>query len=556
MAEEPTLPTLPRFPAVSWNSGTQSFNNTRKRVRGDGYDVAAPAPFFSNSSDPAVFSSDDDPSLENYTQGRHRKKRYVGSWYQQQQLASSDSALGDEVRLPKPTGKRTFQRTADSGVWMGSDASTDLEDAAGLELPQPAPCRLPQLNVSRQPAAISENEEFARDLVYKALENGEEDVNLTSIGLEDLSNATITPLSEFACIPTVTEGVPFVQRDPSLKIYLAQNPLRRAPGALFNLEFLTVLSLRNTKITELSPSLGNLRNLKSLNVSLCRLRCLPGELLELMTYPSKLEDLLLDPNPFYQPDTDDNPIPDLDPELFEDSKDIILLHEQTLNNTAVLRTWLDKRDGLGDGVQDSLSDLTSTWRARIVARSPVQFMNSRGAIISKFHLPSAQSDLKVLETEDLTLPPSLPTSMAHSSTGEASRVPSLLELALKSCSQTSQLPLLPAYLPDDAPPHLSELLRRIVVQQQTNANLGDLPCSNCRRRTIMPVGQWVEWWYTARVSLATGQVGPMVEDSARKAVPYMKRACSLGCLPQPRKVGAHFPGTVRTCVTSIQADTE
>jgi hypothetical protein len=170
MADEPTLP---RFPF--WHSGSQSFN-TRKRVR-DGGNDSAQAQLFSNSSDPAMFSSDDDPNLENYMQGRHRKKRYVGSWFQQQP-ASGDSTFSEE-RLPKPKAKRTFKRAVDSGVWMGSDASTDLdlEDS----LPLPVASRLPQLSVpqARQPAAISEAEELAKDKIFDAIENGNEDIDLT-----------------------------------------------------------------------------------------------------------------------------------------------------------------------------------------------------------------------------------------------------------------------------------------------------------------------------------------------------------------------------------------
>jgi hypothetical protein len=179
MAEEPTLP---HFPSVSWNSETQTFNNTRKRARSR---VEAPAQLFSNSSDPAVFSSDDDPSLENYVQGtRHRKKRYVGSWYQQQSLASSDSALGEEIRAPqpRPKGKRTFERTVDSGVWMGSDDSTDLDfdDADVGQFLQPPPSRLPQLNVSRKSATtVSEAERAARTKITTAIEASNENIDLS-----------------------------------------------------------------------------------------------------------------------------------------------------------------------------------------------------------------------------------------------------------------------------------------------------------------------------------------------------------------------------------------
>lgn len=186
MADEPALP---RFP--HWDSGSQSFN-ARKRVR-DGDDAAAAsaresaAQLFANSSDPAMFSSDDDPNVENYAQGRHRKKRYVGSWFQQQP-ASGDSAFSEEsssgrYQLPRPpkggAPRRTFERQFDSGVWMGSDASTDLE----LEdsLPPPPPSRLPQLDLNRgrQVMTISRAEELARDKIFDAVENGTEDIDLS-----------------------------------------------------------------------------------------------------------------------------------------------------------------------------------------------------------------------------------------------------------------------------------------------------------------------------------------------------------------------------------------
>jgi hypothetical protein len=174
MAEEPTLP---RLPSVSWNSETQTINNvyTRKRVRNHGPSASS---LFTNSSDPAVFSSDDDPNLENYTEGRHRKKRYVGSWYQQQP-ASGDSTFSEEARV-KPKTKRTFERQVDSGVFLGSDESADLDEFGVTDMDEPAACRLPQLNVSRPPAPrVSALEELARDRITKAIETGREQVDLT-----------------------------------------------------------------------------------------------------------------------------------------------------------------------------------------------------------------------------------------------------------------------------------------------------------------------------------------------------------------------------------------
>src|SRR5262245_13740755 len=99
MAEEPSLPKLP---CVSWDERSQTFsNNPNPRKRARLLKSHAP-PLISTSSDPAIFSSDDDPALENYTQGR-RKKRLVGSWYEQHPT-SSDSSFGEDV-LPKPKPK-------------------------------------------------------------------------------------------------------------------------------------------------------------------------------------------------------------------------------------------------------------------------------------------------------------------------------------------------------------------------------------------------------------------------------------------------------------------
>lgn len=173
MADEPELP---RLPTVTWNPETQSFNNTRKRARQPGH--AQPPPNFSNSSDPAVFSSDDDPSVDNYVHGKHRKKRYVGSWYQQH-LASSDSAFGEEVRLSPKKVQRTFQRQFDSGVWMGSDGFTEDDEDIMIDAGFSAEPRLPQLSHVPVKTAISQTEQFALQRIQEAIDTGNENIDLT-----------------------------------------------------------------------------------------------------------------------------------------------------------------------------------------------------------------------------------------------------------------------------------------------------------------------------------------------------------------------------------------
>ncbi len=158
MADEPSLPPIPPSKAAD-----AIFGPNRKRVRlnlldsssasGHGLGTTAQQ-LLSNSSDPAVFSSDDDPALDNYapeaTAGRSRKKkRYVGAWFAQHP-ASADSTFDEviadgaeprgrtttttlpllpssPVRQGRPSKKqrRTFERQFDSGVWMGRGGGGD-----------------------------------------------------------------------------------------------------------------------------------------------------------------------------------------------------------------------------------------------------------------------------------------------------------------------------------------------------------------------------------------------------------------------------------------------
>jgi hypothetical protein len=369
--------------------------------------------------------------------------------------------------------------------------------------------------------------------------------------------------------------------DIAVKLFLGANPLTKAPGALFNLEYLTVLSLRNTQITELPPALGNLRNLETLNLSLNRLRYLPGELLDLLAYPSKLKGLMIHPNPFLRPDID---LSGWDSRTkFEASSENNILVNKTVFLPSNLNhnIWLDRRDG---STIDMYQPGVPQWNAILIARSPIQYMDSRGVVLSKFRLPKSQSGFSdtaaghnaqtTIETEDLASPPSLPpfarTRTAISSTSTGGRVHSLMELALQTCSRTTQLPVLSSYLPDDAPLELREVLDRIVSQSDDNGGSGHLPCSRCRRRVIVPVAQWLEWW---SVKLHDGKLLPgslaahpqmsfphgstAREDTEEQIVPFVKRACSLACLPQAMPFAVGLPGTLRWSVEeSSPRDTE
>ena len=168
MAEEPTLPVLP-------GPLKPIFGDARKRK------TYAASALFSNSSDPAVFSSDDDPALDNYVHGR-RKKRYVGTWFDQHPASSDsvDSAMGDDMTPPrKRPRQRQFRRQLDSGVWMPPQggASTDTDDCMDLEPPTPKLALLPSSAPVPGPR-YSPEEISAQNAIQNCIDNGVEEVDL------------------------------------------------------------------------------------------------------------------------------------------------------------------------------------------------------------------------------------------------------------------------------------------------------------------------------------------------------------------------------------------
>ncbi|TQN64799.1 CCR4-NOT transcription complex subunit 6 [Colletotrichum shisoi] len=518
MSDEPMLPSLSS--SISWNAQTERFSNNPRKRRYNFRNHSVAPPSWSNSSDPAVFSSDDDPGLDNYVEGRRKKKKYVGSWFHQQPASSSDSATGE----PRPAlrGKRTLKRDLDSGVWMGSD-STDGDDS--IMMPDlPTQSRLPQLNLKppRRRNVISAEELEARERIQKCLDAGNEYIDLSTMGLKTLSDATIRPLSEFSCIPIVAEGVPFEQKDPALQLYLYRNPLIRLPGAIFDLQHLTVLSLRGCRLRELPPAIGKMRSLRTLNLAQNLLRSLPAELLRLMAAPSSLEELLLQGNHFFQ---------------------------------AAERPHLADVETLG-GSEDS--ELVEAWKpgfdgvaARFAARSPVHYLDSSGFSHSEFRLDPEAVIVQIdrQDGEEGGASAAAPSSSAPYQSKSAgrcvasakgSRVPSLMELALRSAYRSSDLNELPNYIPDSLG-HLQALLERAADQRE----VGGLTCSVCRKPFVAPTTQWLEWWQVCLVESRQKEAGYAVrarpwtdlDEENDGAVPFLRRGCSWKCGPAHVKEG-------------------
>lgn len=254
----------------------------------------------------------------------------------------------------------------------------------------------------------------------------------------------------------------------------------KLPGAIFDLENLTLLSLRGNRITELPDSIGNLRNLRELNVSQNQLKFLPSSLLNLLGPGSNMITLSVQLNPLLQ----------LDSSFIATAREI----DDAIDSSRV-----------------------SAITAFFVARSRVQYGTSNGK-----------------RTEfDLAVPIQATTNTKSQDSGsgdDSCRVPSLMELTLRKCYQSSMLSDLPGYLPNDSFEKLREQLRVVLAQRET----GGVHCSVCGHHLITPVTQWIEWWGIKYNSPTDPQL-PRLHDP--DVLPFFNVGCSMACTPRNIKVG-------------------
>lgn len=366
--------------------------------------------------------------------------------------------------------------------------------------------------------------------------------------METISNTTVAKLAAISPAPYVRQGVPFSNQDPQLKLFLFRNSLSRLPKELFHLDHLTVLSLRANRLTEIPPIILRMTNLKELNLSQNSLKHLPMELLELMYSPNcRLEALHLFPNPFCQPEAM-RPCPEI--------------HGMTRHPSDFFEApqrfdsrWL------------SMTHDFAGFRAKHWARTPVQFSSTRGDIFSTFRL---DSDM-YLATEDVTSEPVFPTPAGpRNKKFHPTKVFSLTELMLQSCLRSTDLT--PDYWrnsyicdPTSAKDygHIIEPLED--MQRQREA--GSLRCTVCQRNVIRPTAQWIEWWelwcsrfdenqvtlsstlpggitrypgigfamplVSRDMAIEVREIEPLTSNSDERLVPFLRRACSWGCVKDP-----------------------
>lgn len=276
-----------------------------------------------------------------------------------------------------------------------------------------------------------------------------------------------------------------------------------------------MLSLRCNALEELPPSISRLKNLQILNVSQNRLRYLPVELLDLFKPGSALREFLIHPNPLFQT----RGLADV-PSNSRTGKKVrptdMLISRST---TGVLRP--------GPNVCNDF------YWSRYVAASPIQYSDTMGNIYSKFKIPEATEEDQTVEVERSkgSEPSSVPYLSKASSHGAiqstSDKVPSLLELILRSASKSSDLVSVPENLPGEPFRRHRELFLQALEQRDQ----GGIVCSKCRRTIIEPTARRVEWWEVnlTRVSVdGFWEIDPPLGEL--NMVPFLSRGCSWSCM--------------------------
>lgn len=459
------------------------------------------------SSDPLFSDDGSEPELWSEIHPHRRKRLVRGPWWTVGRSTGSNRGLWRD--LLRKDG-RSCKVDADSGVWMGSDDDVDPSVAYDMSI---------------NTGAVREFQSLASAIILACLEDGKEVVDLSDLGLSDISDDTLKPLR---ALVRITEDQ-YRPLTTSIQLYLSGNKLTSLPAELFNLMDVTVLSLRNNDLSELPSSIARLHNLKELNVAGNSLRHLPWELLSMLHSPPTPKLITVRPNPLYTLSIDAN---DLDPMSLDPSGGTDPLEKRiafgidrhnvdasqgcdAFSPAAELKRRLNRARAAFIAGEQAASRLGS-WAGRMVsvflASSRISYFDIDGTCMNAAK-PRLDTRAPVLE-EVHTAP----------SNGASAAAPSLFELAVRRLQKARLLKEALAMLPEDAPLSIPAVLKKAAV----GAYSGNQTCSTCGKETIIHRAEWLEYWCHEK---------PDVDLREDNILPLLRRTCSWACA-EPTAVGA------------------
>ncbi|KAF2804283.1 uncharacterized protein BDZ99DRAFT_502692 [Mytilinidion resinicola] len=356
-----------------------------------------------------------------------------------------------------------------------------------------------------------------------------------------LSDEDLQPLFTVIRSPKFDDKPPsddcFEPFTPKIKLFLSHNSLSVLPSRLWDLEHLTVLSLRSNNLAELPSGVAKLANLRGLNVANNKLRYLPWELSRLLRVTGSRMKLILTGNPFLEGTYFDHnahlellttleaefhkkPHPDLlaaleaaeDPDQAQSLAWLLKDQEQTL---AIHKAQQDAYYTEGADPSDAWKDI----RFRFIAATPPALFHADGR-----HLKGSPPQPSQLPPDCTFLPATVHT-VKFGAVGkplwpelrapDCSRVPSLLELSLRKALDVMAVEEMAGLAPG--------IERAVALAAQNRADCGSVlrGCSVCGGGYVVPRAEWVEYF---RVD--------DFEDVTAGFFPFLRRACSFGCVGQ------------------------
>ncbi|KAG8624088.1 hypothetical protein KVT40_009064 [Elsinoe batatas] len=463
------------------------------------------------SSDP-VFSEDGSESDER--SGERRKRLYKGPWWGQRITAR-------ESRKPS--------KFADSGVWLASETSDDgfmLGPAhydTGMTVLKQDECgdqqSTPRLVDVCEERSLPTAEQLALEIVLDCVENSREVVDLSDMSLKQLSDNAVKPLHQMIRARDMDQpdSDNFISLTPDIQMYLSSNALTSLPNELWNLENVSVLSLRNNQISEIPGFISMLTRLKELNIAGNGLHWLPWELLDLIRLrQGQVLRLVTHPNPLWAP-VDDSCIASQPPVSFANPASVLAEHQP--RGTAMLKSNTQSRITLSS----MIARVAATWIARrrtaedgfsnmapvFGAATTIRYFDLNGHMLRKYaDLPSPSSEASW--PADLNASPDLELS--------PSPTPSLFDIAGRS-------------IRDHYPEHIASWLadgqvtgpiQHMLKHLQQNRTARLPSCSVCGRQYLFKRAEWVEYWHC---NMSSSSV-----PSHLLFLPFMRRTCSWGCV--------------------------
>lgn len=448
---------------------------------------------------------------------------------------------------------RDRTRIDDSGVWMGSDLSDDSVDStlsgrrkmarldmeehsARISLQGPQTARLP-------PTA----EDFAAKTINHCLETGHESVDLSDLGLTDLSNSTLRPLHQLirhshADLTQPPSEDEFCSLTPSIQLFISGNKLTSLPSELFRLTNITVLSLRNNDLREIPSSIGRLSNLKELNIAQNGIKWLPWQMLDLMHCRGEHRRIIVRPNPLMNPLVDfagPSPLPrpavtpgefkehlsrwgETSGAFFQQMKQ--WYHEDDVPWT--MRHELELRLKLGRlRLNNYLNEASRSGVELQLCKEQLLYVTS--SVVTYFEVDGSTcrtSHTAPLISEEERFLAAMDPLINRPSEDTVSSIPSLFELALRT-AQANFIPIDLLEAAEDLPASVASGIRHAFHGLEH----GNESCSVCGKHFIIARAEWMEYWFNGFPSK------DCLEPET--VMPFLRRVCSWTCA-KPSDLGA------------------